>query len=225
MQPIHAGYLANLMKGHKCQDDHPCPICFYGTGYHRLKAAIKDLSEYIDAMAWNDPEREAKVKEKIALEKDLPAVFYLMFVSKEFYTPETFVKEAREQGISKRVAANSLPKGFKVGKDWVFLGHGQTPFYAKGEDGQVLPNEKRSAAGIFYAFKPERLELVLWKGTDNDLIRDYEDAGYTVVLLEKTKENIERHGNGSPPPLPYGFKGKNKKKGSRDRGLSNESED
>ncbi len=57
---------------------------------------------------------------------------------------------------------------------------------------------------IFYAFKPQRLELVMWKGTPDETVREYEEAGYTVVLIEHTPENIERHGGGPAtlPPLP-----------------------
>lgn len=234
MQPIHAGYLAALLKGHVCHDPFACPICWYATKYPELKAEIGRLRARL-AIPWENKtaemrEGDADVVEALKdLEAKFPKVFYLMFVSKEFYTPESFVKEARKQGISKRVAANSLPKGFVVGKDWVFLAHGETPIYKAG-----AINEVRKATAIFYAFKPERLELVLWKGTDNQLIRDYEDAGYTVVLLEKTKANIERHGDGAYPPLPTGFKRKDKKplpertfanRGSRNRGLYNEAGD
>ena len=139
-----------------------------------------------------------------------------MWVSKEFYTPEKFIDEAKDQGISKRVAANSLPVGFVVGRDWVFLAHGEVPFPIWFED-DVPPigpdGEKHKEPkipykpAIFYAFKPQRLELVLWKGTDADTIREYEEVGYHVVLIEKTEENLKRHGNGKYPPLPTG-KGK-----------------
>lgn len=214
MQPIHAGYLASLMKGHACKDEFPsCPICFYGTDYHTIKTALAD------------PEI-MKLKESERVERGLvlPKTFYLMFVSKEFYTPESFMAEAATQGISKRVAPNSLPKGFRVGTDWVFLGHQNVRFYPKDEDGNILKAEPTTATGIFYAFKPQRLELVLWKGTDSQLIADYEEAGYTVVLIERTPENEERHGNAGLPPLPTGFKRKGKRKPnrSRDRGLYTE---
>ena len=205
MQPIHAGYLANLMKDHDCRDDYPCPICWFAKGYPAMKERIRSLP--------SDSEERAK------LEADLPKVFYLMFVSKEFYTPEAFLKEAKYQGISKRVAANSLPKGFKVGTNWVFLGHGQVPF--KSADGSFT----RYTDGIFYAFKPTRLELILWKGTDDRLIADYEEAGYTVVLLEKTEENLKRHGNGAPPPLPYGFKRTKNSKGRKKVESENQQQD
>lgn len=202
MQPIPAGYMTYLMRNHKCTEEKgfPCPICFYAETYPKAKAVIVELPS-------DSPER-------LKLEAELPKVFYLMFVSKEFYTPESFMEEARLLGVSKRVAPNSLPKGFKVGRDWVFLAHGTVPFPAIDKSGQVLKGERRYATGIFYAFRPSRLELVLYKGdVDDQRIADYEEAGYTVVLLEKTDENLARHGNKAPPPLPYGFK--QKKKGEK----------
>lgn len=202
MQPIRSGYMAFLMRGHKCKekDGFLCPVCFYAKDYPKAKELIAELPEDSD--------------ERKELEKILPKNFYLMFVSKEFYTPESFMEEARLQGVSKRVAPNSLPKGFKIGEDWVFLAHGEVPFPKTDKSGQVLKDEKRFATGIFYAFRPQRLEVVLYRGDVTDQqISDYEEAGYTVVLLEKNKENIERHGKKAPPPLPYGFTRKQKQKG------------
>jgi len=192
MQPIHAGYLASKMRGHKCKEDFAgCPLCYYA-------------EEYADEFAMTPEERKAQ-------EVQVPKVFFIMYVSKEFYTPESFIDEARTQGISKRIAPDSLPRGFKVGVDWVFLAHQEVHFRpncgkttvtfkdtTSAELEQPKPTIKR---GIFYAFKPQRLELVLWKGTDAEMIRDYEERGYTVVLIDKTPENKLRHGDGRPPAL------------------------
>lgn len=179
MQPIRANYLASLMIDHHCKEDHDlCPLCYFGQPYQ-------------DAVAMTPEERD-----KCGVPNP-PDVFYLMFVSKGFYTPESFMQESEKQGISKRVAANSLPAGFQIGKDWVFLAHGETLFMVDGA--------KVRKTGIFYAFKPTRLELLLWDDTSEELINDYKLAGYTVVLLKKTKTNLARHGNNKPPALPYGW--------------------
>lgn len=205
MQPVRSGYMAFLMKNHKCKEEAGfiCPVCFYAKEYPKMKEILAELDEDSD-----------EYKE---LKAQIPAHFYLMFVSKEFYTPESFINEAHLQGVSKRVAPNSLPKGFRVGTDWVFLAHGEVPFKKTIFGDMVeVEDETRFGKGIFYAFRPERLEVVLYKGVDPELILDYEEAGYTVVLLERTEANIEKHGDKSPPPLPYGFK-RNK---SRSKGKS-----
>lgn len=202
MQAVHAGYLGGLMRGHDCHEDFDgCPLCYFSCYYHAQKLL--------------------PVKEQKKL--GVPTEFYLMFVSKEFYTPESFVAEAVKQGISKRISPNSLPKNFRVGHDWVFLAHKEVPF--RGDlsreecDMGMLQAEPEFKRAIFYAFKPKRLELLLWKGTDAQTIADYEQAGYAVVLIERTPENIERHGPPSSakyPPLPHGFKRKRRRKQHKD---------
>ncbi len=204
--PYHVGYLASLLKHHKCNDAFDCPLCYYATDYHQAKI------ENDRRRRWN---LTHPTEEKPLLQ--IPESFFVMWVSKEFYSPESFIAEAQQQGISKRVAANSLPVGFVVGRDWVFLAHGEVPFarfsdkpapIVAAPDGEFCEGAKevervfRSA--IFYAFKPQRLELVLWKGTPDDTIRAYEEVGYHVVLVEKTEENLKRHKDGAYPPLPSG---------------------
>lgn len=209
--PYHAGYLASLLHGHKCKDKFPCPLCYFANQYHGDKDELRRIK------LWNSQHPNPKEQKPLI---QVPENFFVMWVSKQFYTPQSFVKEAQTQGISKRIAANSLPVDFVVGRDWVFLAHGEVPFakFTEGfgeavvaPDGDVCEGPKPVTVihkpAIFYAFKPKRLELVLYKGTPDDVIRKYEDAGYYVVLLEKTPENLERHGDGEGPPLPTG-KGK-----------------
>lgn len=208
--PYHAGYLAAMLAGHKCKDPYPCPLCYFAEKYH---AAKKRNAERIVRNAT----RTDGFFEGLEY---VPKHFFLMWVSKDFYSTTSFVMEAKSQGISKRVAANSLPNEFVMGRDWIFLAHGETPFYPKDSTGQYEFDKPMLKKGIFYAFKPKRLELVLWKGTADDVIQQYEEAGYFVVLLEKTKENIERHGDGAYPPLPTG-----KGKAVRKTGLAPEDDD
>jgi hypothetical protein len=72
-----------------------------------------------------------------------------MWVGETFYSPEGFVKEAKEQGISKRISA--VPNHFKVGKTWVFLAH--------KHGGRDLSNKRVPA--IFHVFKPTRIEKIV----------------------------------------------------------------
>lgn len=179
MQPVHVGYLASKLKDHTCNESFKCPVCYFVNEYPFHKTLRK-----VD-------------KKKLRV----PEVFYLMFVSRNFYSPKSFIEEAKTLGISKRIAPNCLPKKFRVGKDFVFLAHRDVPFVAKLEAGSLVaePVYKRA---IFHVFRPDRLELLLWKGTSSETIREYEDAGYTVVLVEKSEENISRHSEVALPKLP-----------------------
>lgn len=114
-----------------------------------------------------------------------------MWVSKDFYSPSSFIKEAKEMGVSKRFAKGSLPREFKVGLTWVLLAHKKVNF---PRDRLDFSKGYTQAPGVFYAFRPQRVEVPLWKDTDPQEIRDLEDQGFTVVLIEKTPENVKKHG-------------------------------
>lgn len=184
--PHHAGFLHSKLKTHECKDDFNCPLCFYGKPWGDLKAEAFAKGEKFNG----------------------PKEFYLMWVSQDLYTPEEFISEASALGVSKRIAANSLPSNFVIGKDWIFLAHRDTKFKKfgtsplKDDKGDPVPYDIISKRGIFYAFKPERLELVLYKGQiGDDELEEYEEAGYRVVLIDPTPENKKRHGKGNPPPI------------------------
>lgn len=124
-----------------------------------------------------------------AREKRIPH-FYVMWVSKRYYTPASFIQEAIRLGVSKRIAPQSLPKGFQIGTDWVYLAHKETPLVY--ETGSLIPDKMGNA--IFYAFKPRRIELLLWSDTDKATVATWKQKGFTVILIERTKENLAKHG-------------------------------
>lgn len=46
----------------------------------------------------------------------------LLWIGERFYkTPEDFIREANELGVSRRISA--VPRGFKVGETWILLAH------------------------------------------------------------------------------------------------------
>lgn len=190
IQSIHAGYLSSKIRTHVCRDEFSCPICAYG------KPRI---------LARNEAHR--KGEEFLG-----PNNFFIMWVGQE-YTPEEFLKEAALYGVSKRIAANSLPSKFMIGRDWIFLAHRDVgfPVFSKEKSTVIAPDgeacegpakvELVRKRGIFFAFKPKRLELVLYQGQiPDESMEEYEEAGYHVVLIEATEENKKRHGRANPPP-------------------------
>ncbi len=76
----------------------------------------------------------------------------LMWIGEKFYTPGSFTEEAMIRGVSKRIA--SLPHGFKIGEHVIYLAHKKVI--------PVDPESTESAStGIFTAFRPSRLEIVV----------------------------------------------------------------
>jgi len=100
----------------------------------------------------------------------------LLWVGRQHYTPGSFVREALDLGVSKRIS--QVPKGLEVGRTWVLLAHpdavppeGKVEF---GQDPDTLPKPK---PGIFYAFKPQAVEMIVTES-------EAEDAG-KMGKLEK----------------------------------------
>ncbi len=107
--------------------------------------------------------------------------FALMEVSSSAYTPESFIKEANKYGISKRINPHILPNDFKLGETWVFLAHRDAiqvkePKFLEGA-------ETKHKRGIFYAFRPVRIEAMVKDNENPERIKELEDEGYNIVKL------------------------------------------
>ena len=124
----------------------------------------------------------------------------LIWIGESFYkTPDSFIKEANIQGISRRISA--IPRGFEVGKTQIWLAHRKA--YDKectkcaggiitGQNDELFCNECHGTGwiktpGVFSAFVPQRIEyIVTGKETQEELERK-EKTGITLVKLERTK--------------------------------------
>ena len=105
----------------------------------------------------------------------------LLWIGEKFYkTPAQFVKEGIDLGFSRRIKA--VPQGFKIGETWVLLAHAKAvidPTYLKQDT--VAPLDK---PGIFYAWRPQRLEkLVLESTRGTEEIDALEKRGIIPVFV------------------------------------------
>lgn len=81
----------------------------------------------------------------------------LMWVGDKYYSPQSFMKEARSMGISKKIPA--IPRGFEVGKHYVYLAHNKAVVEF---DGVALNgNGPIVTPGVFMVFKPAHIDLVI----------------------------------------------------------------
>jgi len=131
--------------------------------------------------------------------KDEPA--YIMGVGAKYYTPESFLDEAHRMGISKRIPF--IPKGLTLGQTIIYLAHPKAVevkqpavlqqamnILEESETNQprLLEVEKKEhGLGIFCAFIPRRIEMLVWQHELTD---------------EKRKELEKR--NITPIPVPDG---------------------
>jgi hypothetical protein len=109
----------------------------------------------------------------------------LVWIGEKFYpTPESFLKEAREMGISRRIG--TVPKDFKLGETWVLLAHRKGIIAEETYEGafQIQNVQHIWRPAIFSVFKPTAVEYVV-KGneTEEDLERIVK-RGLTPIVVK-----------------------------------------
>jgi hypothetical protein len=127
--------------------------------------------------------------------QNLPERAGLLWVGEAFYPePEDFMREAREQGISKRISA--VPREFELGKTWVFLAHPRAielragnPRLTEEEVAELLAQPAAGGSvhrpGIITLFKPERIEQIVTdvQAQDAEFMEKLEKAQLTPVVV------------------------------------------
>ncbi len=122
----------------------------------------------------------------------------LLWVGSGFYaTPADFVTEAAQLGISRRIPF--VPQALKLGQTWVLLAHR----HACPVQGDLLGDatDARGLPGIFSAFKPQRLEMLVTESRSQDDIymARLRQRGITpVVVPDDDQDHMEtrQHGTG-----------------------------
>lgn len=100
----------------------------------------------------------------------------LIWIGTQFYpTPNTFLHEADTQGISRRISA--LPKGFELGRDWVFLAHPKAVASIDAEGKPVM------LPAVFRIFKPTAIEKIVTDQTPFDELEALRKKGITPVVV------------------------------------------
>ena len=158
---------------------------------------------------------------------------YILGVGKRYYSPSSFIDEVKKLGVSKRIGF--IPKEMKLGESWVYLTHPEAGFkdFEKHEWEGEIPkcvycqsvwhsNQseaekgtcKRKVPAVFYAFRPERFEMLLFKkDATPEKIEELEKRGITVKLVENDDKDHLPAKSGGPhfkkpklkePPKPKG---------------------
>ena len=120
----------------------------------------------------------------------------LLWVGKSFYPTSTdFIMEAITHGISKRIS--QVPRGFKVGKTWVFIAH---PEGLSGFDGKPVP-------AAILAFRPTRIEMIVTETQSLDpvMMEQLSTRGITPVVVPDDdpdhKGTVYKKSSAAPPAL------------------------
>ena len=108
----------------------------------------------------------------------------LLWVGEQFYSPQSFIQEVIQMGVSRRIAA--IPKNLKLGKTWVLFAHKNACGKRRPPLASVVtpPLEAEDVPGVFYAFRPRRLELLLWQSEfTHDKAVELEKKGITPIII------------------------------------------
>ncbi len=134
-------------------------------------------------------------------------LFGLLWIGERFYpTPQDFMREAGEQGISRRIA--QIPKNLVIGDTWIFLAHRRAvlidPPTPRGDDtpDTIGGGSYRIAPAIFSMFRPTAIEKILTRemATDAEL-QTCERRGITPVVVDDRERH--RTGDDDQDPLPF----------------------
>jgi hypothetical protein len=110
----------------------------------------------------------------LSSKETVPEQAGLLWVGGMYYKqPAQFVKEAIQQGISRRIAR--IPNGFEVGKTFVFLAH------QKAVSGKP---------GVFGLFLPERIEYVVSKDDSRDKLERLLKRGVELVNVKPIQSKL-----------------------------------
>lgn len=117
----------------------------------------------------------------------------IMWVGAKFYpTPEAWASEAKTQGVSKRIS--QVPKDFVVGETWIFIGHRKAIVETCScvqNDAPELGCEKCKGTGkiekpgVFHAFKPTRIEIVIDETYTQEKVDELIKKGFTPVIVNR----------------------------------------
>jgi hypothetical protein len=102
----------------------------------------------------------------------------LLWIGDCYYpTPQSWIDEAKEQGVSRRIKA--IPQGFKLGETWVLVAYRKatTTFLAPLEPGEQKP-------AIFRAFRPARIEYIVRADDAEKKLAELAARGVTLVRDE-----------------------------------------
>jgi hypothetical protein len=170
-------YLCGTALGMPCcklpVELHICPTCNGG---------IKQTRGW----QWIDP-RPWLTGECVQTEQTCPAAnparlgkrVGLLWIGARFYsTPADFMAEATVMGISRRITA--VPRGFELGKTWVFLAHSRIKQFTDPSTGEI-----QWIGGVFRIFKPERIEKIVTEtqAQDETEMNKLVEAGITPVIV------------------------------------------
>ena len=152
-----------------------CPCCGEGISFSRAWSWV-DVAKLAKAIVCDWPPKYCDE----CLMRNPPERAGLIWIGREFYSPQAFTFEAAGQGVSRRI--KSVPRGFVVGETWVALAHVDAiaTKHIPGTTGR-----RKGTPGIFHLFKPQAIEYVVTGDETQKELEALIVRGITPVRIEK----------------------------------------
>jgi len=157
-----------------------CPCCSAGIKPSRSWTWIEPLKLFAEVAGCDDrPENCARCYAGGAMPTGKHG---LLWIGEKFYKhPQDFVNESLRMGISRKLSA--LPRGLVLGETVVYLAH---RFAVENEEGS-------RSAGVFAAFKPRGVDLVIANAQDvperaTKLAAELGDAARIIQVVPESKQ-------------------------------------
>lgn len=110
-----------------------------------------------------------------------PQPYGLLWVGEQFYTTQSFIQEALEMGVSRRIAV--IPRNLKLGETWIVFAH-KSACGTRLEEQDDGTTKQVGIPGIFYAHRPTSLELLIWESdATEEKLAELEKKGITPVII------------------------------------------
>jgi len=173
----------------------PCPTCGFEIPFTRnLMRLNKQWVINKSLKHHEETEGNCKCKGICPLcfpRKNILTHYGLMWVGERHYTPSGFVKEATKMGVSKKIP--DVPKWLEMGKTWILLAHKKVPFYKEifnstqnkeTKENIYLRSEPEYKPAIFYAFRPQTIEMPIWKSqATKEYLEELQEKGITPIVI------------------------------------------
>jgi hypothetical protein len=153
-----------------------CPVCGSGIKFTRGFQWL-DWARYA-GVHQDCEDRNMRVCPVCSPDREINP-YGLLWIGEVFYSPSEFIAEARAMGISRRIPA--IPHKLKLGHTWILLAHKSACGIRRSEE---PPFGQEGIPGIFYAFRPQRIEKLIWKSeAQPELLEDLKKSGITPVII------------------------------------------
>lgn len=179
-------YLVGSGHGMSCDrlpyELNVCPVCGEGVKFGRGFQWL-DWLKYAGGHVYSHESGECVCPPicPICFPEFPPQPFGLLWVGEQYYTPQSFIEEAINMGVSKRIAA--IPRKLKLGETWVLFAS-KSACGTREEQQEDNSMKTVGIPGVFYAFRPTHIEKLIWE-TDAkpELLKSLEKSGITPIII------------------------------------------